>query len=140
MDLKIIESLLALFESSSATKISIQEGEFKFLAEKKQQEVTMQQPTAAPTQQPTENIATKDDALPQVTAPLVGTVYLSPAPGEPPFVSVDQKIKKGDTLCIIEAMKVMNEIPAPFSGTIRDIVCRDGAVVGFGDELMIVER
>lgn len=142
MDTKMIEALLKLFEASNATKISIREGDFSFKAEKAGR-LIQDIPAAAPvvaTEKATAVVEQAPEGLPQITAPLVGTVYLSPAPGEPPFVSVDQKIQKGDTVCIIEAMKVMNEIPAPFSGTVRDILCSDGSVVGFGDVLMVVER
>ena len=74
-----------------------------------------------------------------VASPMVGTVYLSSEPGSDPFVKVGDKIAEGQTLLIIEAMKTMNQIPAPSSGTIRRVLVEDGAPVEFGAPLMIVE-
>jgi len=74
-----------------------------------------------------------------VTSPMVGTVYLQAEPGSPAFVSVGQQVKQGDTLLIIEAMKTMNQIPAPKAGTVRRIVVEDGAPVEYGAPLMIIE-
>jgi acetyl-CoA carboxylase biotin carboxyl carrier protein len=74
-----------------------------------------------------------------VTSPMVGTVYLQPEPGSAPFVSAGQTVKEGDTLLIIEAMKTMNQIPAPCAGTVRRILIEDGAPAEFGAPLMIIE-
>jgi acetyl-CoA carboxylase biotin carboxyl carrier protein len=74
-----------------------------------------------------------------VTSPMVGTVYMSPEPDAPAFVKVGDTVSEGDTLLIIEAMKTMNHIPAPKSGTVKRIVVGDGAPVEFGAPLMIVE-
>jgi acetyl-CoA carboxylase biotin carboxyl carrier protein len=74
-----------------------------------------------------------------VTSPMVGTVYLQSEPGSPPFVSVGQTVKEGDTLLIIEAMKTMNQIPAPRAGTIRRILIEDGSPAEYGAPLMIIE-
>jgi acetyl-CoA carboxylase biotin carboxyl carrier protein len=74
-----------------------------------------------------------------VTSPMVGTVYLQGEPGATPFASVGQQVREGDTLLIIEAMKTMNQIPAPFSGTVKRILVTDGAPVEYGAPLMIIE-
>ena len=74
-----------------------------------------------------------------VTSPMVGTAYLSPEPGATAFVSIGQQVSEGDTLLIVEAMKTMNHIPAPRSGTVRRILVEDGTPVEFGTPLMIVE-
>jgi len=74
-----------------------------------------------------------------VASPMVGTAYLSPAPGERPFVEVGGQVKAGDILMIIEAMKTMNQIPAPRSGTVIQILVEDGQPVEYGEPLMIVE-
>ena len=68
-----------------------------------------------------------------------GTVYLSPSPEEPTFIQVGKKLKKGDTILIIEAMKTMNQIPSPKSGTVKRIFVEDGAAVEFGSPLVVVE-
>ncbi len=74
-----------------------------------------------------------------VTSPMVGTVYLQGEPGAPPFAAVGQQVNEGDTILIIEAMKTMNQIPAPKSGTIKRILVEDGGPVEFGAPLMIIE-
>lgn len=74
-----------------------------------------------------------------VTSPMVGTVYLQPEPGAEPFVKVGAKVSEGDTLLIIEAMKTMNHIPAPRSGTVKRIMVEDQSAVEFGAPLVIIE-
>ena len=74
-----------------------------------------------------------------VTSPMVGTVYMSPEPGADAFSSVGKSVSEGDTILIIEAMKTMNHIPAPRSGTIKRILVEDGAPVEFGAPLVIIE-
>ncbi len=74
-----------------------------------------------------------------VTSPMVGTVYMQAEPGAPSFISVGQQINEGDTLLIVEAMKTMNHIPAPRSGTVKRILVEDGAPVEYGAPLVILE-
>ena len=74
-----------------------------------------------------------------VPSPMVGTVYMQAEPGAPAFISVGANISEGDTLLIVEAMKTMNHIPAPKSGTIKRILVEDGAAVEFGTPLVIIE-
>lgn len=74
-----------------------------------------------------------------VTSPMVGTVYLQPEPGAPFFVSVGDKVSEGQTLLIVEAMKTMNQIPAPRAGTVKRILVEDRAPVEYGAPLMIIE-
>lgn len=74
-----------------------------------------------------------------VTSPMVGTVYLQAEPGAPAFISVGKQVNEGETLLIVEAMKTMNHIPAPKSGTVKRILVEDGAAVEFGSPLVIVE-
>ena len=94
--------------------------------------------TAAPLASPT---AADDPAdLPgAVTSPMVGTVYMSPEPGAAAFSTVGKSVSEGETILIIEAMKTMNHIPAPRSGTIKRILVEDGAPVEFGAPLVIIE-
>lgn len=86
--------------------------------------------------------APSDDpaALPgAIVSPMVGTAYLAPEPGTEPFVKVGSTVQEGQTVCIVEAMKTMNQIPAPKSGTVKRILIEDGAPVEFGAPLMVVE-
>jgi len=74
-----------------------------------------------------------------VTSPMVGTVYVSPEPGAPAFVQVGASVSQGDTLLIVEAMKTMNPIPAPKSGTVTQILVQDAQPVEFGEVLIVIE-
>jgi len=74
-----------------------------------------------------------------VTSPMVGTAYVGPEPGAPPFIDIGSKVVAGDTLLIIEAMKTMNQIPAPRSGTVTQILIEDGQPVEFGEPLVVIE-
>ncbi|MEJ6395277.1 acetyl-CoA carboxylase biotin carboxyl carrier protein [Gymnodinialimonas sp. 2305UL16-5] len=100
-------------------------------------------PSAAPAAaSPAETAAAADDpaqAPGAVTSPMVGTVYLQPEPSAPAFVSVGDKVTEGQTLLIVEAMKTMNQIPAPRSGTVKRILVEDKAPVEYGAPLMIIE-
>ncbi|MEO3477093.1 acetyl-CoA carboxylase biotin carboxyl carrier protein [Phaeobacter sp. CAU 1743] len=91
---------------------------------------------AAPAPEAAEDPASHPGA---VTSPMVGTVYLQPEPGAPSFIKVGDSVQEGDTLLIVEAMKTMNHIPAPKSGTVKRILVEDGAAVEFGSPLVIVE-
>lgn len=81
----------------------------------------------------------EDTAKNAVTSPMVGTVYLAPAPGARPFVEIGQKVSEGQTLLIVEAMKTMNQIPSPRSGVVKAIMIEDAQPVEFGEPLVIVE-
>jgi acetyl-CoA carboxylase biotin carboxyl carrier protein len=74
-----------------------------------------------------------------LTSPMVGTAYLAPEPGAAPFVKAGDRVNKGQTVLIIEAMKVMNPIQAPVSGTVKDILIADGQPVEFGEAMMIIQ-
>lgn len=93
-------------------------------------------PAAAPTTSPAADPASHPGA---VTSPMVGTIYMQAEPGAPAFISVGATVSEGDTLLIVEAMKTMNHIPAPKSGTVKRILVDDGAAVEFGTPLVIVE-
>lgn len=88
-------------------------------------------PVAAP--------AAAADSPGAVKSPMVGTAYLAAAPGSPPFATVGAQVKQGQTLLIIEAMKTMNQIPAPKSGTVTSILVENGQPVEFGEALMVIE-
>ena len=75
----------------------------------------------------------------KITSPIIGTAYLAPEPGGKKFVDVGKKIKKGDTVMIIEAMKTMNHVPSPFDGIVKEINVEDGQPVEFGQTIIILE-
>jgi len=93
--------------------------------------------TAGASPQPAES----SEPVPEgaVTAPMVGTVYVAPEPGTDPFVRAGDQIQEGQTLLIVEAMKVMNPLPAPRAGTVRRVLVQDGQPVEFGEPLMVIE-
>jgi acetyl-CoA carboxylase biotin carboxyl carrier protein len=95
--------------------------------------------TSAPAAEPAAPSAVTPPAgsgSPVVTAPLVGTFYAAPAPGQPPFVAVGDRVAKGQTLCLIEAMKMMSEVTAPCDCVIQEVLKADGELAAFGDALM----
>ena len=80
-----------------------------------------------------------DDPNAVIKSPIVGTAYLSPEPGAKPFVSVGKKIKKGETLLIVEAMKTMNHVPSTVEGVIKKVCVEDGQPVEFGQTIIVLE-
>lgn len=152
-DVEFIAALAELLNVKELTEIQVKRdyGENDSLnvrVSKHQQQVSAPVPaalpapsttTAAPAPTPTD-MGGDDPANDPgaVASPMVGTVYMAAEPGAPPFVSVGQTVNEGDTLLIIEAMKTMNHIPAPRSGTIKRILIEDGAPVEFGAPLVIL--
>lgn len=103
--------------------------------------VAVVSPPTLPTTPPVEVISpTSDKRWVAVTAPMVGTFYRSPAPGEPPFIEVNERIRTGQAVCIIEAMKLMNEIESEVGGQIMEIVIENGEPVEYGQTLMWVNQ
>lgn len=148
MDLRQIKNLMKEFEDSKIHKLEINDGEFSVKLEKETVQTVTMQPQqlmqAAPIQQPSsiEAAPVKEvtSHYTEVKAPLVGTFYQSPSPDSEPFVSVGSKVNKGDTLFIVEAMKVMNEITSTVSGTVRSINVKDASMVEFGQVIMEIEE
>ena len=109
-------------------------------------QVATQQPSMAPAIAPMPQEESSDQNISDpvshpgaVTSPMVGTVYMQAEPGAEPFISVGSPVSEGDTLLIVEAMKTMNQIPSPKSGTVKRIFVEDGAAVEFGSPLVVVE-
>ena len=149
MDIRKVKKLIELIEESGIAEIEIHEGEESVRISRVSQTtaVVATAPAAAPiaAAAPAAPIATeeeKDDGIPaghQVTSPIVGTFYRSSSPGSKPFVEVGQNVAAGDTLCIIEAMKIMNQIEADKSGSIKAILCDSGDPIEFGQPLFVIE-
>lgn len=131
MDLRKLKTLIDLVAESGIAELEITEGEGKVRIVKFSQAlqpVAYHMPEAAP-------------AAPQghvVKAPMVGTFYRAPNPGAAPFVDVGQSVKEGDPLCIIEAMKLLNEIEADKAGVIKEILVENGEPVEYGQPLFII--
>ena len=95
-------------------------------------------PASIPVAEPTPTPSAEQQKWLDITSPMVGTFYRAPSPDEPPFANVGERISKGDTVCIIEAMKLMNDIDAEVSGEIMEILVENGEPVEFGQVLMRV--
>ena len=139
-----LQKLIHEFEQSSARELKIDDHDFHLYLSKNQQSI--QQPTAgAPTvnnQTGSTTSATADTASDnrhQIKAPLVGTVYLQAKPKQPPYVTVGQHIHKGDIVCVVEAMKMMNRIEADKAGVVKAILVNDGEAVEFDQPLIVIE-
>lgn len=129
-----IYDLMARFDTSGLQKLKLSQGDFKIELEKAAPAPAaasaMVPIPAAPTAAPTAEEA------PAVTAPLVGTFYAAPAPEQPPFAMPGDKVKKGQTVCLIEAMKTMIEVPAPCDCVIEEVLKANGELAAFGEALM----
>ncbi len=151
MDLRKLKTLMELFEASSIVEIEITEGEDRVRMVKNSAKAVAVAPAVveAVVPQVAAPVAAAPAAAPapeakkvegtQVTSPMVGTFYRAPSPGADPFVEVGKQVKKGDTLCIIEAMKLLNEIEAEVSGTVKEILVENGQPVEFGQALFVIE-
>ncbi|MDX9689346.1 MAG: acetyl-CoA carboxylase biotin carboxyl carrier protein [Proteobacteria bacterium] len=147
LDMKFVRSLAELLKETGLTEIEYAEGDKRIRCVGAQPvvQVAAGAPVAtAPVPTIAAPVAAASAAGPQVaagtpvTAPMVGTVYLAPEPSAPSFVRVGDTVKEGDTLLIIEAMKVMNPIKAPVSGTIAQVLIGDAKPVEYGDTLMVI--
>lgn len=153
MDLKLVKKIIDLISESEVDEVSIEEGEFKISVKKKSDppatETVMayQQPAPPPAAPaPSSAGSQSEEATSEpadgetVTSPIVGTFYRSPSPDSGPFVEVGDRIEKGEPLCIVEAMKIMNEIEAEFSGTVKKILAEDGQPVEFEQPLFLIKK
>lgn len=137
MDLNEIKALMDRFDTSACTVLELEEGNLRLRLEKGTAPVS-----AAPEIQATP--AAPGAAAPQpapaeegqtLNAPLVGTFYAAPSPEVAPFVKAGDTVKKNDTVCILEAMKMMSEVPSPADGVITEVLVSDGELVGFDQPL-----
>ncbi|MBU6484040.1 MAG: acetyl-CoA carboxylase biotin carboxyl carrier protein [Betaproteobacteria bacterium] len=152
MDLRKLKTLIELVETSGIAELEIQEGEERVRitrAVAPSQQTVMLHPTpqapAAASPVPSPSAATVAPApAPEpeghvVKSPMVGTFYRSASPGSKSFVEVGDSVAQGDTLCIVEAMKLMNEIEADAAGTVKAILVENGQAVEFGQPLFVLE-
>ncbi|EAV46566.1 acetyl-CoA carboxylase biotin carboxyl carrier protein [Methylophilaceae bacterium] len=154
MDLRKLKKLIDLVEESGIAEIELTEGEEKVRISR-QPNITQQPPMQymqmpqmqAPMSQATpqnstnesETISSTPPQGHQVTSPMVGTFYRASSPDAGSFVEVGSSVKKGDTLCIIEAMKILNEIESDADGIIKNILIENGQPVEFGEPLFVIE-
>jgi acetyl-CoA carboxylase biotin carboxyl carrier protein len=153
MDTRKIKALISLLEESDIAEIEIHEGEESVRISRypqggmPQMMAPVAMPAApvapaAPAAAEAEATAAAEPAVPsghQVTAPMVGTFYRAPAPGAKPFVEVGQTVSIGDTLCIIEAMKMLNQIEADKAGKVVAILVENGQPIEYGQPMFVIE-
>ena len=137
MDLDAIIRLMERAEQSAFTKIEVQQGDLRILLERGA--VVCAEPSVV-LSQPKQSAAIQPEEKDAVRSPISGVFYLAKEPGAEPFVQVGSKVKKGDTLCIIEAMKTMNDIRAPRNGIVTAILPADGATLAAGDALFLLSE
>ena len=147
MELDKIFALLERFDASGLSGLELEEGNLRLRLEKGGAPViTAPAAPVAPAPVQAASAPAAPAAVPAVEegtvirAPLVGTFYAAPGPDRPPFVKVGDKVKQGQTVCVLEAMKMMSEIPAPCDGEILEILAQDGALVGFDEPLFRVRE
>ena len=146
IDASAIRELAGLLEETGLTEIEVEQGGARIRVSRQAVHTITHAPAAAmvaapaPVAVPAEAPAAVHKGPPAgaVPSPMVGTVYVAPEPGKPPFVKVGDTVKEGDTLFIIEAMKTMNPIAAPRSGTITEICVHDAQPVEFGQTLLAI--
>ena len=147
MDLRKIKKLIEMLQESDLNEIEVKEGEESVRINRKKEIVNNS--TQFISQNKLDNLS-KDRTLEEdnkglvdlidVKSPMVGTFYRSPAPDKPPFVEIGQKIKVGDTLCIVEAMKMMNQVKSEFNGTIKHILVENAQPVEFDEVIITLEK
>ena len=151
MDLRKLKTLIELVESSGIAELEISEGEERVRITRtptssmqqvavahQQVAVTAAPPAAPPAAAPAEPAKPAAVEGNVVKSPMVGSFYRSPSPGAKPFVELGQSVNAGDTLCIIEAMKLLNEIEADHSGVIKAILVESGQAVEYGQPLFVI--
>ena len=150
MDIRKVKKLIELLEESGIAELEIREGEESVRISRSSQvapaSVAAPAPVAVPAAPPAAPAATEAAAgeEPEISghvikSPMVGTFYRSPAPGAKAFVEVGQSVGVGDTLCIVEAMKLLNQIEADKAGTIKAILAENGEPIEYGQTLFIIE-
>mgnify|MGYP000523618407 FL=1 len=154
MDLRKLKKLIDLVEESGIAEIELTEGEEKVRISRQlniaqqlpmqymqmpQMQAPMSQATPQNSTNESETISSTPPQGHQVTSPMVGTFYRASSPDAGSFVEVGSSVKKGDTLCIIEAMKILNEIESDADGIIKNILIENGQPVEFGEPLFVIE-
>ncbi len=149
MDIRKVKKLIELLEESDLAEIEITEGDDSVRISRHSQAPVPPPASTQAMQLPAMPAAAGGDAIPDapapqpdgttINAPMVGTYYASPAPGAKPFVQVGSEVQVGDVLCIIEAMKMMNQIEAEQAGRIVSVLVENGEPVEFGQPLFVIE-
>ena len=138
MELQELYGLMERFAASGLTELEWQKKDERVCLRRAPAQVVQAAPAAAPAAPAP--AAPKAEEGEVVKAPLVGTFYVAPAPGEPPFAAPGKQLKKGETMCLIEAMKMMSEVPAPADCVVEEVLAADGEPVGYDAPLFRIRR
>tara|TARA_X000001036_G_C19952009_1_gene510363 strand:+ start:49 stop:471 length:423 start_codon:yes stop_codon:yes gene_type:complete len=138
IDKKIIKELSDYLDEFNLTELEYTEKDTKIKVSKNNISINSQSSSSKNTTS-TLKVKTKDISGIQITSPIIGTAYHAPEPGAKKFVEVGKKIKKGDTIMIVEAMKTMNHVPSTADGVVKEICVEDGQPVEFGQTIIILE-
>ena len=138
IDAAAIRELAQLLKDTGLTEIEIEHNGARIRVSRGGTAVAVAAPAPSPAAAPAAAAASSGPPAGAVPSPMVGTVYLSPEPGKPPFISVGKTVKEGETLFIIEAMKTMNAITAPKGGTVKEVCVADSTPVEFGQTLAVI--
>lgn len=143
IDQALIRDLANILNETDLTEIEIEQEDLRIRVSRAGTPQYVSAPVPAPAALAAAPVASAPEAVRSnknaLTAPMVGTAYLSPAPGSRPFIEVGATVKEGQTALIIEATKTMNQIPAPRSGKVVEILVEDGAPVEYGEALVVIE-
>ncbi len=141
IDKKIIKELTDCLEEFKLTELEYTEKDTKIKVSKNNVSINNQSISNPDNQSPVQELKAQKTASSgvEVTSPIIGTAYHAPEPGAKKFVEVGKKIKKGDTIMIVEAMKTMNHVPSTSDGLVKEILVADGQPVEFGQALIILE-
>ena len=142
IDKKIIQELSDYLEEFKLTEIEITEKDTKIKVSKNNVSISNQPQLISPSSSPTNKVSAQTQNIQkgtEITSPIIGTAYHAPEPGAKKFVEIGKKIKKGDTIMIVEAMKTMNHVPSTADGVVKEICVEDGQPVEFGQTIIILE-
>ncbi len=142
IDKKVIKELSDYLKEFNLTEIEITEKDTKIKVSKNNVSVNSQQPIISSTTNPNlkdTSITGNQKSGKEITSPIIGTAYHAPEPGAKKFVELGKKIKKGDTIMIVEAMKTMNHVPSTADGIVKEICVDDGQPVEFGQTIIILD-
>ena len=142
IDKKIIQELSEYLKEFNLTEIEITEKDTKIKVSKNNVSVSNQPQVISPLSPVTSSAPTQTQNIKsgtEITSPIIGTAYHAPEPGAKKFVEIGKKIKKGDTIMIVEAMKTMNHVPSTADGVVKEICVEDGQPVEFGQNLLILD-
>ena len=142
IDKKIIKELSDYLKEFNLTEIEITEKDTKIKVSKNNVSISNQPQVISPASPVTSSVPTQTQNIKsgtEITSPIIGTAYHAPEPGAKKFVEIGKKIKKGDTIMIVEAMKTMNHVPSTADGVVKEICVEDGQPVEFGQTIIILE-